>query len=73
MGMPSLVGDCSQNSHFGRGAVGLRGVHPSAKSLGMVPRFGTQNCGRDEKEEGVVPSLEIKVNICVCCLRNGTG
>ena len=74
MGIPSLFGGWSQNGCFGRGAeIGLRGVHPSAKSLGMFPRLGTQNCGRDGKEEGVMPSVEIKVDIRACCLRSGTG
>lgn len=35
---------------------------PSAKSLVMFPRLGTQNCGRDDKE-GVLPSVALKVDM----------
>lgn len=47
-------------------------MHPSVKSLGMFPRSGTQNCRRDGKAKGVVPSVEIKVDVGAGCLRNGT-
>lgn len=47
-------------------------MHPSVKSLGMFPRSGTQNYRRYGKMEGVVPSVEIKVDVGAGCLRNGT-
>lgn len=71
--MPSLAENWSLNSHWGSCAeIGLMGVHPSVKSLGMFPRSGTQNCRRDGKAKGVVPSVEIKVDVGAGCLRNGT-
>lgn len=31
----------------------------------MLPRLGTQNCGTDGKEEGVMPSVDSKVDMCL--------